>query len=99
MKTRSEKFREQVLAEHELRPDEMLILDEVCSTLDALDKLPEDAFVEARQNRIVLARLIAQLGFTDPSEGESAADDPAASARGRRAANIRWDRARQQGFI
>ena len=78
---RGRHFWRAVLAENELRPDELEVLAESCRMLDLLDQLRlsatdiivdgkmHPAIVEARQVRQELRRALAQLSLQDP-EGE-----------------------------
>jgi hypothetical protein len=92
--SRGEQFRQDVLAEFDgLRPDERIILDEVCRTIDVLDD-PLLSIVEQRLHRMVLSRLIGQLGLTDGPDEPPSMSGP--SVRGRRAAKIRWDREKER---
>lgn len=77
---RGRTFWRAVLAAHELRPDEVELLAEVCRMLDLLDALRvtamrdgltmdgrmHPAVVEARQVRQEVRRYLAQLAIPDP---------------------------------
>jgi hypothetical protein len=88
-KTRGAKYRAEVLAANDLRPDEKLILDEIAAVIDELDGLPKANVVERRQQRNLLSRLLGQLPLTE------APDKPpmtGKSLRAQAAANARWRR-------
>lgn len=89
-KTRGDRFREQVLAEHELNASETVLLDEVAATMDEIDTLAPGAIVERRQQRHLLLRLMQAIPIPD-DDGEPAVPS-AATIRGRNAARARWDR-------
>jgi hypothetical protein len=96
-----------VVEDHELRPDELVLLAETCRQLDLLDALREvpgplvtgdgkvhPAVVEARQVRAELRRFMAQLNLPDADADAplSAEVQQLRSHRARRAARARWDR-------
>jgi hypothetical protein len=87
--TRGEKFKADVLAKWDLRPDELAVLDEIAKTLDILDD-PGISITEQRQHRLVLSRLLGLLALTDgPQEKLSMSGK---SVRARRASEARWRR-------
>jgi hypothetical protein len=88
---RSTAFRRAVLEAWELSPSERVLLDEICATLDALDR-GDLTPAQARQERLALCRLLGALGLDEPTAGPGVADGK--SIRGRRAAEARWRRAR-----
>lgn len=102
---RGRRFWRSVLADHELRPDEIELLAEACRQLDLLDALRvvsepvvlegkvNAAIVESRQVRMELRRTLAQLCLPDP-EGEEGDISPEVATfrswRARKAARARW---------
>lgn len=102
---RGRRFWRNVLADHELRADELELLAEACRQLDLLDALRavsepvvlegkvNAAIIESRQVRQELRRTLAQLCLPDP-EGEEGDISPEAanfrSWRARKAARARW---------
>jgi hypothetical protein len=93
--TRGDRFMADVLERFELRPDEMVVLEEIGATLNVLAALPDGALVEARQNRLVLARLLGLLALSDDAGAPRPSVD-GKSIRGRHAAEARWRRERAQ---
>jgi hypothetical protein len=105
---RGRKFWRQVVADHELRPDEGELLAEMARMLDLADRLREAAdaapvvvdgrtnpvLVELRLLRQELRRGLSQLALPDPDAPEAPAVPPSSmrSHRARKAARARWDR-------
>ncbi len=76
-------------AEWEFDPFEVELLREACATVNDIDALAASAYVERRQQRLVLSRLLGQLALpTD--DGKPPRDGK--SVRGRAAAEARWRR-------
>ena len=104
---RGRKFWRAVLADHELRADEVELLAECCRMMDLADRLraaaaeapvvvdgrTHPALVELRQVRQELRRHLAQLALPDPDAGEVSQDVATLrTIKARRAARARWDR-------
>jgi hypothetical protein len=89
-KSRGQRWRDEMLAGYEWRPDERLILEEAAATVDAIDQAT--AVVEKRQQRLLLSRLVGQLAVPD-GDGRPSMDGK--SVRGRRASEARWRRERE----
>lgn len=88
--TRGTRYRDEVLAANDLRPDERLLLDEIAAVIDEIDRLPAKAVVERRQQRHLLSRLTGQLPIAEPDE--PAKPRSAKSLRAQHAADARWRR-------
>jgi hypothetical protein len=81
-----------VIRNHQaLNASEKVILDEVAAVIDTIDELPATAIVEKRQQRTLLGKLLGQLALPD-EDGNPEVDSPIA-LRGRRAAQVKHDRA------
>lgn len=80
-------FWAEIAADFDLSPAERELLVEVCRTLDALEYLATvpSKVGEARQQRLVLHRLLAALNLPAPEAVESSA-----TLRARKAAGSRW---------
>ena len=104
---RGRKFWRAVLADHELRADEVELLAECCRLLDLTERLREAAadapllvngrthplLTELRQVRQQLRLHLAQLALPDPDGGEVSQDVATLrTIKARRAARARWDR-------
>ena len=104
---RGRKFWRAVLADHELRPDELELLAECCRMMDLADRLRDTAadapvvvdgrthpaLVELRQVRQELRRHLGQLALPDPDAGEVSAEVATLrTIKARKAARARWDR-------
>lgn len=92
-----------VVKRFEFKPDELVVLAQVCGTVDVLEALAEvvaregtvldggrihPAVIESRLQRDSLGRLVRQLALPDDT-----ADDTVAAAKfGRRGARARWNR-------
>jgi hypothetical protein len=87
--TRGTRFAREVRAAYELSLAEEVLLDEAAEVIDILaTALPVG---EARQQRLLLSRLLGQLNLTLDDEPAKPMDGK--SVRGRRAAQARWARA------
>lgn len=90
-----------VVADYELEPAELVVLGQACRLLTVVDQLdaavdragpvsvegrPHPALVEARQARLALGRLLAQLDLDD----DTAELVSPTTARARKAAAARW---------
>jgi hypothetical protein len=91
--TLGERYRDRVLKDHELNASEELLLDEVVGVIDLLDER-RLGVAETRQQRILLMRLLGQLGLPD-TDGEPQVPSQE-TLRGRKAAKARWDRVRAE---
>jgi hypothetical protein len=87
--TRGARFKADVLAAYDLRPDELAVLDEIAKTLDILDD-PGLAITEQRQQRLVLSRLLGLLALQDEAAPRPSMSGK--SVRARRASEARWRR-------
>src|SRR5665648_363875 len=92
---RGRRFWREVLADHELRCDELQVLREACRQLDLLDRLQEAAgeivleggklnpcIVEARLTRQELRRSLGQLQLPDLEEEEEPSEAAASYRTG-----------------
>lgn len=88
---RGRAFWEHVVAGWELGADHLVLLEEICRTLDTLQRLAGQtdaaSLREARQQRAILSRMLAQLGL-EHDDGETMPSP--ASERARKAAEARW---------
>lgn len=89
--TRGQRYVTAILAEFEPTATERILLDEVAATLDLLEHAERLTKPEARQQRMILSRLTAQLDIDRPPAAPASVGGK--SIRGRRAAEIRWSRA------
>ena len=85
--SRGERFAHDVREQYELSLAEDCLVTEVARTLDTLDVLPLAAVVEARLQRVTLARLLSCLALPEPGSGERPQVD---TQRARKAARSRW---------
>ena len=109
LKTPGRRFWRQVVAAYLFRPDELILLETACKTLDviaeidaamvgepltvrgSMGQLREHPLLsEARQQRGVLARMLAQLKLPDTDAGYAAIRAGARSVQARSAARSRW---------
>jgi hypothetical protein len=86
-KTRGTKFRDALLDEYDFRTDELLLLDEIAAVIDTIDRTKE--VQECRQQRLLLSRLLGQLGVPN-DDGKATMNGK--TVRGRRANLIRQNR-------
>jgi hypothetical protein len=94
---RANDFRKHVLGTYDLSPPELILLDEVCRVITTIDEIvakPKYSKVEVRQQQTTLGRLLGQLHLPD-ADGADLTPSPA-TLRGRRAAQARWDRVRNE---
>jgi hypothetical protein len=92
-KSRGQTFVEAVLSENDPTIAERVLLEEVGATLDALDD-PQLGDAAKRQHRLILSRLLGQLDIHDDEDELAPRAVGGKSIRGKRAANIRWNRER-----
>lgn len=98
-------FWDEITAAYELRPDERVLLEQACQTMDLIADLervietarergvvpPGKVLTELRGHRVTLVRLVRALELPDPAD--TAASSAAArlkSARGRAIVDARW---------
>lgn len=97
---RAQRFRDATEASYNLRPDEGLLLDEICEEITLIDTqgakiknmrgTPDPRLLEALQrHRGLLSRLIRQLGLKD-TNGASASQSEKTTSNARKAAAARW---------
>jgi hypothetical protein len=85
--SRGEAFRRRVRRRYSLDAGEEELLREIAAVLDELESLPASAVRERRLQRLLLARLLSQLGLSNA--GETRAE---VSRKARLAARRRWAR-------
>jgi hypothetical protein len=86
--TRGAAYAASVRAEFELNQSQQVLVDEIAATMDVLDGLSAGDVKEARAQRLILARMLGQLGL--PDVGQNAGRQSATSTRARHAAESRW---------
>lgn len=106
-----------VVAEYELDPQGLALLEQACRTVDTIANLEavsaaegvmsessqgarvHPAIVEARQQRAILARLVAALGLDVDEQPEAEAVRLSRSAAARKAARTRWSAPSSPGGV
>lgn len=89
--TRGARFRRAIVSAYDLNEGDAVLLAEIAGVLDTIDGLAPTKVAELRLQRTLLARLLSQLALPDPG-AEPPRSSTAASARGRKAASVRWRR-------
>jgi hypothetical protein len=96
---RAQRFADSTLAAYNLRPDEEILLEEICEEITLIDtqaekvkklRNPDPRLLEALQrHRGLLSRLIRQLGLKDQNGG-TAQKEGNTTTNARKAAAARW---------
>jgi hypothetical protein len=92
--TRGARYAAAVRAEYELNESQEVLVDEIAATMDVIDGLSPADVREARAQRLLLARMLGQLGL--PDVDQDAGRQTATSTRARHAAESRWHQKRAE---
>lgn len=86
--TRGARYAAAVRVEYKLNESQDVLVDEIAAVLDVIDGLSPADVREARAQRLLLARMLGQLGL--PDVGVDVGRQSATATRARHAAESRW---------
>jgi hypothetical protein len=87
--TRGARYATAVRSAYDLNESQQVLVDEIAATIDVIDRLPAAKVAEARQQRILLGRLLGQLALPDVGALDRAT---VTTIKATKAARARWSK-------